>query len=422
MEERVRDALRGLIRRFGHSLTEDPARCEALLRDLCGAHKLEINVLIGALRQRVAEELLGASQVPPAMQIERLTRRLEDDLGLAPEPARWAVETWALVLGVSDDPLPAARPETAPTPAGVPDIHGWPAAKVQELQRAAARALGRPVVFQDPLRTPVKVKADGLSGLLGKGKTISQGPEMVVIPAGSFLMGSPEGEEGRTSDQGPQHRVSIARPFALGRHAVTFDDYHAYCAATGRTGEDRPPNDDWWCSRLPVVRVNWDDAMVYCQWLSVQTGQDYRLPSEAEWEYACRAGTATPFHFGDSISTDQANYNGNSTYGHGAKGEYREHKVSVGTLPPNPWGLHEVHGNVWEWCADCWNDDYEGAPTDGSAWQHGNCRRRMQRGGSWGFGPADMRSAFRTAIETDFRGGDFGFRVARTLIPGVVSS
>jgi len=143
---------------------------------------------------------------------------------LAPEPARWAVETWALVLGVSDGPVPAARVETPPAAAGIPDIHCWPAAKVQDLQRAAARALGLPVAFQDPLRTPVKLKADGLSGLLGKGKTISQGPEMVVIPAGSFLMGSPAGEEGRSEREDHQHRVTIVRSFALGRHAVTFDD------------------------------------------------------------------------------------------------------------------------------------------------------------------------------------------------------
>lgn len=177
MEELVRDTLRDLIRRFGHSLTEDPARCEGLLRDLCGAHQREINVLIGALRQRVAEELLAASQVPSAMQIERLTRRLEADLGLAPEPARWAVETWALVLGVSDGAAPAVRPETPPTPAGIPDIHGWPPARVQDLQRAAAPALGLPVAFKDPLRSPVKLMAGLWRRFIGAEMTVSQGPE-----------------------------------------------------------------------------------------------------------------------------------------------------------------------------------------------------------------------------------------------------
>ena len=320
MEESVRDALRGLIRRFGHSLREDPARCEGLLRNLCGAHQREINVLIGALRQRVAEELRSASQVPPAMEIERLTRRLEANLGLAPEPARWAVETWALVLGAIDAPLPGALPETSPTPAGIPDIHGWPAAKVQELQRAAARALGRPVAFQDPLRTPVNLTGGGLlARFMGTEKTISQGPEMVIIPAGSFLMGSPEGEERR---------------------------------------------------------------------------------------------------FGDTLSTDQANYVGIHTYGNGRTGDFRRQTVPVGAIPPNPWGLHEVHGNVWEWCADCWHADYRGAPTDGSEWAQASCPGRAARGGAWGNLPWHVRSA--TRLRQDGAGDrmtSLGFRVARTLAP-----
>jgi len=153
MDAKVRDALRDLIRRFGHSLTEDPAHCEALLNGQCAAHKREINVLIGALRQGVAKELLSARPTAPPL-INQLTRRLEDDRGLAPEPARWAVETWALVLGVGDGLAPATRPESPASVPEVPDIHGWSADRVQALQRDAARSLGLAVVFRDPLQAP----------------------------------------------------------------------------------------------------------------------------------------------------------------------------------------------------------------------------------------------------------------------------
>ena len=418
MDAKVRDDLRDLIRRYGGSLTEDPARCEALLNAQCAGHKREINVLIGALRQGVAKDLLSAGQAPPSLQIDRLTRRLEDDLGLAPEPARWAVETWALVLGVDDGLSPATRPGTPTTAPEVPDIHGWSADRVQALQRDAARSLGLPVVFSDPLQTPVKVKAGGLSGLLGKGVTISHGPEMVVIPAGSYLMGSPEGEEGRREREGPQHRVTIARPFALGRHAVTFDDYDAFYLAKERD----LANDAGWGQgrrgRQPVMGVRWYDAVAYCKWLSMQTGQDYRLPSEAEWEYACRAGTTTPFHFGATISTAQANYRGDFIYGSGTKGQYRQRTVEVGSLSANPWGLYEMHGNLWEFCQDHWKWDsnYAGAPTDGSARLHGTGgETRVMRGGCWDNHPRDLRAASRE-VSGSMR-SEIGFRVARTLSP-----
>ncbi|AUB80512.1 formylglycine-generating enzyme family protein [Candidatus Thiodictyon syntrophicum] len=409
MDAKVRDDLRDLIRRYGCSLTEDPARCEALLNDQCAAHKREINVLIGALRQGVAKDLLSARQAPPSLQIDRLTRRLEDDLGLAPEPARWAVETWALVLGVDDGLSPATRRESPATAPEVPDIHGWSADRVQALQRDAARSLGLAVVFRDPLQTPVKVKAGGLPGLLGKGEIISHGPEMVVVPAGSYLMGSPEGEEGRHYNEGPQHRVTIARPFALGRYAVTFDDYDARCAAMGWGKANVFCRER---GRQPFANVLIEGAVAYCQWLSGQTGQTYRLPSEAEWEYACRAGTATAFHFGSTISTAQANYGRwHEVVGGG------QLTVPVGSLPANPWGLHEMHGNIWEYCEDDWNADYRGAPTDGSAWVEKHHRPNVMRGGAFHNDSHDLRSASRARRPNDDDWPFLGFRVARTLSP-----
>ena len=152
------------------------------------------------------------------------------------------------------------------------------------------------------------------------------------------------------------------------------------------------------------------------EWLSRETGQVYRLPSEAEWEYACRAGTATPFSFGETITTDQANYDGNYTYAGGPKGEYRRRTVAVGTLPANPWGLYEMHGNVWEWVEDHWHDSYTGSPTDGTAWMDGeSSRNRVSRGGSWSSRPRLLRSAIRGRNQPDSRGSYQGFRVARTL-------
>jgi formylglycine-generating enzyme required for sulfatase activity len=257
-------------------------------------------------------------------------------------------------------------------------------------------------------------------------------PEMVVIPKGQFVMGSPTGEEGRFDDEGPQHPVIIGAPFALGRFAVTLAEFAAFVEATGHRMFDGMvtfENDKWetrkghsfrnpgfaQTARHPAVGVNWDDASAYCLWLSKTTGKDYRLPSETEWEYACRAGTATAFWWGSSISTGDANYNGNHTYGAGKKGEYRKAAVAVDSFKPNPWGLLQVHGNVWEWCADNWHENYRGAPQDGSAWKGEDETRRVLRGGSWFDYPRSLRAARRNWNFAENRSDDAGFRVARTL-------
>ncbi|MEM1345709.1 MAG: SUMF1/EgtB/PvdO family nonheme iron enzyme, partial [Pseudomonadota bacterium] len=217
-------------------------------------------------------------------------------------------------------------------------------------------------------------------------------PEMVVIPAGHFTMGSPESEEYRDDDEGPQREVRFARSFALGRNAVTFEEYEAYCKAKRRK---KPDDEGWGRGRRPVINVSCEDAEGYCAWLSGETGVEYRLPSEAEWEYACRAGTTTPFFFGETVSTYQANYDGNYTYGAGVAGEYRKRTVPVDEMPlaENAWGLRHMHGNVYEWCADAWNESYEGAPRDGSVWQTGDTNLAVLRGGSWYGSPVRLRSA-----------------------------
>jgi formylglycine-generating enzyme required for sulfatase activity len=248
-------------------------------------------------------------------------------------------------------------------------------------------------------------------------------PEMVVVPAGSFIMGSAESEQERSTTEGPQHRVTFAQSFAVGKFSVTFEEWDA-CVADGYCNGYRPSDQGWGRGRHPVINVGWNDAYAYAVWLSRKTGAAYRLLSEAEREYVARAGTTTPFSWGSSISPQQANYDGNYTYGDGTKGEYRQRTLPVDSFQPNPWGLYQVHGNVWEWTQDCWHDNYAGAPSDGSAWK-GGCRGyRVVRGGSWSSNPKDLRAAYRyyyTGGVSEYPGGVryevHGFRVGRTLFP-----
>ncbi|MEZ5932222.1 MAG: SUMF1/EgtB/PvdO family nonheme iron enzyme [Alphaproteobacteria bacterium] len=238
-------------------------------------------------------------------------------------------------------------------------------------------------------------------------------PEMVVIPAGSFMMGSPESEKESSGNEGPQHRVNFQYPFAIGKYPVTVSEFVEFCRETGLIWAE-----DLNLSRglLPIVDVSFEHAEAYLNWLSEVTGFDYRLPSEAEWEYACRAGTTTPFWTGETIFTDQANYDGRSVYGPGRQGDYRGETTSVAMFSPNPFRLCEMHGNVWEWCADTWHGNYEGAPEDGSAWlDGGSVDHAPLRGGAWVSGPASCRSAYRNALHRKNRNDRVGFRAVRTL-------
>ena len=239
-------------------------------------------------------------------------------------------------------------------------------------------------------------------------------PEMVVVPAGSFDMGSPSREDGRADNEGPVHRVTIAKPFAVGVYEVTFEEWDA-CRRGGGCSQN-PGDRGWGRGDRPVINVSWEDAQQYVRWLSRETGEEYRLPSESEWEYVARGGTTEPFHFGSTVSPDQANYDGNYTYGSGRKGRYRKQTVPVGSFPANAFGLHDLHGNVREWAEDCWQDSYRDAPSDGSAWTRGgDCGKRVLRGGSWDSVPRVLRSANRFRSTTGFRSGVIGFRVSRTL-------
>ncbi|EIC20695.1 SUMF1/EgtB/PvdO family nonheme iron enzyme [Thiorhodovibrio frisius] len=242
------------------------------------------------------------------------------------------------------------------------------------------------------------------------------GPEMVRIPAGRFLMGCQPGEAECSDYEKPAHQVSVPA-FELGKTEVTFADWDA-CVADGGCKHE-PEDEGWGRDDRPVINVSWDDAQDYLRWLNRKTGQAYRLPTEAKWEYAARAGTTTAFSTGRCISTRQANYDGNSDYNDcGAKtGVYLQKTQPVGSYPSNPWGLADMHGNVWEWTQDCWNDSYRGAPTNGAAWNRGNCARRALRGGSWDNVPRNLRSGYRNWNDTGYRNYSLGFRVARTLTP-----
>ena len=248
-------------------------------------------------------------------------------------------------------------------------------------------------------------------------------PQMAVVPAGSFMMGSPKAEAGRYAVEEPLRRVEIGQPFAVGAYEVTREEYEAFAAETGqadgagcwlaaggkwereKSASRRNPGYEQ-TGREPAVCVSWRDAQAYARWLSRKTGKPYRLLSEAEWEYAARAGTQTPYGFGSVVSARRANYDGNVGK-----------TAPAGAYKPNGFGLYDMHGNAWEWVRDCWNAGYAGAPTDGSARQGGDCSRRVMRGGSWSDRSRSLRSAHRGRHFGGLRFNNVGFRVARTLAP-----
>ena len=289
--------------------------------------------------------------------------------------------------------------------------------------------------------------------------------EMIAILGGTFTMGSPANEKDSFDDERPQHQVTVP-PFFMGKYPVTQAQWRAVASRTDlkvekdldpdpsyfkdppkppflRGASDSPPFEEgarggsptrW---DRPVERVNWYDAVEFCARLSKLTGREYRLPSEAEWEYACRAGTKTPFHFGETITADLANYNAGYTYADEPKGEYRQKTTPVGQFPPNAFGLYDMHGNVWEWCLDPWHENYQGEPPrDGSVWDEDNNDNRYQnlsistkklltdkrycalRGGSWNYDPDFCRSANRYRNNPDYDDSIIGFRVA-CVSPGL---
>jgi formylglycine-generating enzyme required for sulfatase activity len=231
-------------------------------------------------------------------------------------------------------------------------------------------------------------------------------PTMVVVPAGEYMMGSPTSETGRRDNEGPQHKVTIARPFAVSKFEITFDDWDSCVRFGGCTSVS---DSGWKRGTQPVINVTWLDAQQYVTWFSRITGQTYRLLTEAEWEYAARAGTDTAYSWGDEIGKRNANCTGC-----GSEWDNKQ-TAPVDSFAPNAFGLHNMHGNVWQWVQDCYQGNYDGAPSDGSAWTSGDCTNRVRRGGSWGSDPRSLRAAYRDWLPTDVRNYNIGFHVGRTL-------
>jgi formylglycine-generating enzyme required for sulfatase activity len=272
-------------------------------------------------------------------------------------------------------------------------------------EQAKEQAFQQTSLFISPPPTNTNLNINPTSSFtedLGNGIKL----EMIAIPGGTFLMGSPENEAERNSYESPQHQVTVPS-FFMAKYQLTQAQYQAIMGVNPSSfkGDNRP-----------VENVSWDDAVAFCQKLTQKTGNNYRLPSEAEWEYACRAGTKTPFSFGDNITTDLVNYDGNYPYNSAAKGKYRKETTDVGTFPPNAFGLYDMHGNAWEWCEDDWHENYINAPTEGSAWNsRSGSDAKLLRGGSWRSSARNCRSADRNG---DLRGSRYyccGFRVVSSF-------
>ncbi len=288
------------------------------------------------------------------------------------------------------------------------------AAQIAQLKAATAARVAAEKPALDALAPPQRLAAPPavwrVPGALTGFRDCAECPEMVVMPAGEYTMGSPPAEQGAET----QHRVTIAVPFAVSKFEITFAEWDR-CVASGGCRGYRPEDEGWGRGNYPVMNISWEDASAYAEWLSAATGQHYRMLTEAEWEYAARAGTTTTFAHGDALSPSKANYDG-STDGTGPSDLNRQSTVPVGTFEPNGFGLHDMQGNVSEWVEDCWHDEYTPRhPTDGSAFLEGNCNGRVVRGGSWEDSQAELRSAARTGGDKTDRFYTDGLRIARSL-------
>ncbi|WP_299416522.1 SUMF1/EgtB/PvdO family nonheme iron enzyme [Acaryochloris sp. IP29b_bin.148] len=324
--------------------------------------------------------------------------RIKDGLNLG-IPISTAIATFG--LDNQYQPLTAEQPDTSEPQTSEPPEPKSTQEPSEEtlpgLSRFAFEVVG--VNAQGQIQTRRRQSAQYYRQKLKEDQTL----DMVYIPGGRFSMGSPATEATRQASEGPQHQVTVP-PFFIGKYPITQAQWQAVMGEN--PAKFQGPN-------RPVEQVSWQVATEFCQKLSELTGQDYRLPSEAEWEYAVRAGTSTPFWMGATLTADLANYDGNYTYARGPRGPFRKATTPVGQFAPNPFGLYDMHGQVWEWCQDHWHETYQGAPTDGSAWVKSADLRshRVRRGGSWYDGPHACRSAFRYRSLPSSYQNSYGLRV-----------
>ena len=367
---------------------------------------------------------LAVAQFPPAVMVDRYLMQAEREMGSG-EPVA-ALETFERVLELQSEQgvdIPEVfwfRRAQAGYEAGRLEVTLESLVRYIEISGQGGEQYLAALELYDVAEL-AKVEADELAAALAAAEAerlaadeealtaavAAVAPEMVVIPAGSFRMGCVSGEN-CDDDELPVHEVTIPEAFAVSVYEVTFAQWDA-CVLGGGCGGYRPDDYGWGRGTRPVMNVSWDDAQEYVGWLSGQTGESYRLLSESEWEYVARAGTSTAYSWGNAIGSSRANCDG--------CGDQWEYTAPVGSFPPNAYGVHDMHGNVWEWVEDCWNGSYAGASSDGSAWLRGDCGRRVLRGGSWYYDPWYLRSAYRLGDTSGYRFFFNGFRVARTLTP-----
>jgi formylglycine-generating enzyme required for sulfatase activity len=381
-------------------------------RTLADMTDVEQDRTLAKISETILETIDKAKQQETLKQNDNLQRVENDRLELlkaqsdahAVEAQRWRAEAQRLAKEKEDLRLqvePAAPPGPLPSSQTEGPAPSGPALIQLSADRGSLVRVGNG--WQQKTE---RITVSGYELELAKGIAIT----MVQIPAGSFQMGSPATEAERSKAEGPQRRVQL-QSFFLGQTPVTQAQWQAV-ASWPQVGMMLDPNPALFeGANRPVENVNWEEAMEFCRRLSQRTKLYYTLPSEAQWEYACRAGSTTPFAFGDTLTPDFANFNGIATYGSGHKGQYRQETTEVGSFPANAWGLQDMHGNVWEWCLDPWHDSYRGAPADRSAWTAGGGTARLLRGGSWYVHPAYCRSAYRGFDHPDDRDIGIGFRV-----------
>ncbi|MDJ0738061.1 MAG: bifunctional serine/threonine-protein kinase/formylglycine-generating enzyme family protein [Nostocaceae cyanobacterium] len=410
-------------------LPRDPMTTEVIWRNWANVSDKLADILTKMTRYHFSQRYHSAVEALEALKGSQLS----------PTIAIPTIPILTTILTPTPTAATTAAATTTPTP--TPTRNNWTRRKVIQRVGLVAGSLITVIVAKDIWQffskgnpQTQKAKKPGLSsfsfksvtvdarGIITKGRNqevqyfvedLGNGVilEMVRIPGGTFIMGSPPEEEGRQDDEGPQHKVTVTE-FFMTKYEVTQAQYQAIMGENPSYFKEE---------KRPVERISWNDADLFCKKLSQKTGRSYRLPSEAEWEYAARAGTTTPFYFGETITTELANYRGTDwnyqgilhpgNYGRGPKGIFREETIEIGRFQPNSFGLYDMHGNVWEWCQDTWHNNYNGAPEDGSAWIDNDNRYRVLRGGSWISDCQYCRCANRYSFYPSVIHTDVGFRV-----------
>lgn len=385
-------------------------------------HYVEVNQRLRALKER-NPELALADWVTPG----RSAGLTIDAVHLNGRGATLMVEILKPAIGIPTAAAPAPPAVSMSVPGPAPPLAKEPMLDLVPLPPLPPAPDLQPMPQAEaPLRQEppaAEIRPPGASASVvvqlnpgGTFRDCPQCPEMVVVPAGRFTMGAPESEADSRDEERPPRGVTIGRPFAVGKLEVTFDEWAACVEGGGCRSNEAPDDEGWGKGRRPVVNVSWDDTREYLDWLSKKTGMSYRLLSEAEWEYAARGGSTTPYASGMSITTRQANFNDGEGGDVERGGErYRERTLEVGSFAANAFGLHDMHGNVWEWVEDVWSDSHAGGPGNGSARLQGDDTQRVLRGGSWYRVGHYARSASRHSDITNTRSNEVGFRVARGL-------